>query len=695
MAVRIMLVEDENIVALDLQQRLEALGYAVAGHASSGDEAIHLAETTQPDLILMDIKIRGTLDGIQTAAKIRESQDIPVIYVTAFADDTTIKRASLTEAFGYMIKPFEDRELRSNIEIVVYKHRLERQLHESEERYALAARAANDGIWDWNLKSGEIYYSPRWKGLLGIPEDQHISLPQEWFERVHPEDLERLNQAIASHLSQIFPTLECEYRIMHQDGAYRWMLCRGLALFDKNNQSYCMAGSQTDITIRKQIEEELSHRALHDELTGLPNRALFLDRLAMVFERTRRPEDRSAAVLFLDIDHFKLVNDSLGHVSGDELLKAFALRLKHCLRSGDTVARFGGDEFAILVDRILTDDEATLIAERIRLALQKPFSIQGLEIFTSASIGIAFLTSQYQSVDDLLRDVDVAMYHAKYNGRARYEVFETCMYERSINRLQMEAEIRRAMNHNEFVLHYQPVYTLPELKLVGFEALVRWQHPRRGLLLPGEFIRVAEESGLIVPLGEWILQTACQQAATWQKAGEQPLKIAVNLSAVQFDDRNLAQTVRAALHASGLDPTLLDLELTESVAMRDLEKTLEVLAEIRGMGVSISIDDFGSGYSSLDHIRYLPTNTLKIDRSFIKEIRQDDAAIVSAIITMAHQLQLKVIAEGVETENQLMILSSIHCDQVQGFYLGKSVSPETITETVLPNSPSQVLYAGK
>jgi diguanylate cyclase (GGDEF)-like protein/PAS domain S-box-containing protein len=680
---RIMLVEDEHIVAMDVQQRLETLGYEVVAHATSGKEAIEYARETRPNLILMDIKIRGTQDGIETAAQIRQTQDIPVIYVTAFADEATLKRARLTEAFGYLIKPFEDRELRSAIEIAIYKHQMEKKLRESEERYALAARAANDGIWDWNLTSGDVYYSPRWKALLGLAEELPIVSPQDWLERIHPEDIERLNLALSSHLEGITPSLECEYRMMHQDGAYRWMLCRGLALFDAQKKPFRLAGSQTDITTRKQIEAELIHRALHDELTGLPNRALFLDRLAMVFEHTRRSENKSAAVLFLDIDHFKVINDSLGHVNGDDLLKAFAQRMKQCLRTGDTVARFGGDEFALLIDRIQHEDEATLIAERIRLELQKPFSIQGLEIFTSASIGIAFITSHYQSIEDLMRDVDVAMYHAKYNGRARYEVFEASMYERSINRLQLEAEIRRGINNNEFILHYQPVFTLSSLELVGFEALIRWQHPLRGLLLPGEFIHVAEESGLIVPLGEWVLRTACTQAQAWYQLTHIPLKMAVNLSALQFNDRRLVQIVRSALEESGFDPSYLDLELTESVAMQNLEKTLEILKVFQEMGVSISIDDFGSGYSSLDHIRYLPTNTLKIDRSFIKEIKQEDSAIVAAIITMAHQLQLKVIAEGVETENQLSILTRIQCDQVQGFFLGKGVPAETIQESIL------------
>lgn len=678
-----MLVEDELIVAMDVQQRLETLGYEVVATATSGEEALRYSMTTQPNLVLMDIKIRGKMDGIDTAAKIRELQDIPVVFVTAYADEATLKRALVTEAFGYLIKPFEDRELRTTVEIALYKHRMEAKLRKSEERYSLAVRAANDGIWDWDLINGVVYYSPRWKTLLGLPDELEIVSPQDWLDRVHPDDIENLNLAISSHLEGITPTVQCEYRMIHQDGAYRWMLCRGLALFDLQNKPYRLAGSQTDITAQKEIQEQLTHRALHDELTGLPNRALFIDRLNVVYENIRRQETSTAAVLFLDIDHFKVVNDSMGHVNGDELLITFAHRVKQTLRSCDTVARFGGDEFAILVDHINLKEEVTQIADRIRIELQKPFSINNVEIFTSASIGIAYLSSHDQSVDDLMRDVDVAMYHAKFNGRARYEVFDARMHDRIINRLQIESEIRCGMVQNEFALHYQPIYNLNTLELVGFEALIRWQHPSRGLLLPSDFIPVAEKSGLILQLGEWALHTACSQAHSWQELTGKPLRMSVNLSALQFNDLRLVEIVESALNESHFNPALLDLELTESAAMRDFEKAHQILEKFQKMGVSISIDDFGCGYSSLDHLRYLPINSLKIDRSFIYEIEHGNSAIVSAIVTMAHQLKLRVIAEGVETENQLSFLTSIRCDQVQGFLLGRVLSSEIIANSIL------------
>ncbi len=680
---RIMIVEDEVIVAMDLQQRLEKMGYKVVAHATTGEEAIKFAVREVPDLILMDIKIRGDMDGIDAAARIRATQDVPIIYVTAFSGDDTIKRARQTEAFGYLIKPFDDRELRSSIEIAIYKHRMEKKLRESEERYALAVRAANDGIWDWNLVSGEVYFSPRWKMLLDLDEDLAIVSPEDWFERVHPDDVERLSLAISDHLDGVTPTLECEYRILRKDGRYICALCRGLALFNDKGKPYRLAGSQADITIRKEYEKQLSHRALHDELTGLPNRALFMDRLKMVFEQARRSDERTAAVLFLDVDHFKVINDSMGHVSGDELLQVFARRLELCLRTGDTVARFGGDEFAILADGIQRDEDATQIADRINEELKSSFTINGQEYYVSVSIGIAYLTSRYKFIEDLMRDVDAAMYHAKRSGRARYEIFDISMHERMIDRVRLESEIRRGLENEEFILHYQPVYLIEPHELIGFEALIRWQHPVRGLLLPKEFIRVAEESGLIVPIGEWVLLKACMQAQEWQKAIGKPLKMAVNISALQFNNQLLASTVRFALKESGLEPALLEIELTETIAMQDYEKTRKILEEIQEMGVKISIDDFGSGYSSLEHLKNLITNSLKIDQSFIQEIEKDDSALVSAIITMAHQMKLKVIAEGVESQKQLSILNRINCDMAQGYFLGKVLPPDIVSNSLL------------
>jgi len=682
---RIMLVEDEGIVALDVQQRLEKLRYNVVSHATTGAEAIRYVQKETPDLILMDIKIRGEMDGIETARRIRKMRNIPIIYVTAYAGDDTLNRARETEAYGYLIKPFEDRELRSAIEIALYKHQMEHKLRESEERYALAARATNDGIWDWDLLRGEVYYSPRWKAMLGLDEDLDIHSTDDWLKRVHPDDVDRVKNAISDHLKVAgdMAVHACEYRIKHVDGHYLDVLNRGLVLLDEFGKPYRMAGSITDITLRKNYEQELAHRALHDELTGLPNRALFMDRLQMVFEQARRSKERTAAVLFLDVDHFKVINDSMGHISGDELLKAFAHRLELCVRSGDTVARFGGDEFAILADSIQRDEEATQIAERINEELKKPFVLNDQKYYVSASIGIVFMTSQYTVIDDLMRDVDAAMYHAKFSGRARYQVFDSSMHDRMVDRLRLEAEIRRGLKNDEFVLHYQPIYSLEPQELVGFEALLRWEHPLRGMLAPQDFMKVAEEAGLILPIGERVLKTACLQAENWRRMTGRSLKMSVNLSTRQFNDPSLTEIVRTALKQSGLLPALLELELAETTTTKDFAKVVGILKDIQEMGVSITIDDFGSGFSSLGQLKDIVTNSLKIDRVFIQNMEKNDAAIVSAMIGMAHQMKLMVVAEGVETQKQLSILANNHCDMAQGYLLGKVLDPEMVSNSLL------------
>jgi diguanylate cyclase (GGDEF)-like protein/PAS domain S-box-containing protein len=682
---RILLVEDEIIVAMDVQQRLEALHYHVVGHAVTGKEAVRLGSELHPDLILMDVKLRGPMDGIEAANQIRAASSVPIIYLTAFADDNTLSKARLTGASGYLIKPFEDRELHSAIEIALYKHSMEEKLRESEERYALAARATNDGIWDWNLKTDEIYYSPRWTAMLGLNENEISTRITEWIDRVHPEDAEGLMCELDNHLKHHSESLNCEYRIRHHDGSYHWMKCCGLALRDQAGKPYRIAGSQADVTMRKEIEQQLIHKALHDELTGLANRTLFLDRLEVVIERAQRSSNVFAAVLFLDIDYFKMVNDSLGHAAGDQMLISIAQRLKTCVRAGDTIARFGGDEFALLIDGIQVEEEAIAIARRINEEMRQAISLTDQEVFPSASIGIVFTTDRYQAKEDLLRDADTAMYMAKHKGRGGFEVFDPRMREKTIARLQLENDLRRALERKEFRVFYQPIFAASGREMTGVEALIRWQHPVRGFILPGEFIQSAEETGLIVPIGEWVLRTACAQAHAWHESGLDHLKLSVNLSARQFNESSLAHVVQNVLNETGMAPELLELEVTESIAMQNLDLTLRTLNIFSRLGVHISIDDFGSGYSSLDHLKSFPANTLKIDRSFIWDMKPNDCAIVQTMINLAHQLKLTVVAEGVETEEQLQILTKMNCDRVQGFYFGKAVPPEQIIEAVDKN----------
>jgi diguanylate cyclase (GGDEF)-like protein/PAS domain S-box-containing protein len=546
-------------------------------------------------------------------------------------------------------------------------------LRESEERYALAARGANDGLWDWNVGSGRVYFSPRWKAMLGYADDEIETDISAWFALVHPEDSSTLRQVISEHLDGGNSHIEHEYRMAHKRGGYRWMLCRGVAVFDASGKAVRVAGSQTDITARKEVEEQLKKNALHDALTGLPNRALLIDRLEQAITRAARGSQARFAVLFLDLDHFKTINDSLGHIAGDQLLVEISQRLSHCLRSSDTVARLGGDEFAIILSDVGSEPEATFVAERIQQTLRAPFYLDGHEVFTSSSIGITFSSNEYQRAEHFLRDADTAMYRAKIQGRGCHEIFHVGMHDQAVERLRIEAGLRRAIEQGELALYYQPILSLRTGAIDGVEALIRWRHPEHGFLSPVAFLPVAEESGLIVPLSEWVLRTACREVAHFRAELPRPLRVSINVPSQQLKDRRLVTLVTDTLAAHQLPPSALALELVESSLIENREATIAVLQRLQGLGVQIAVDDFGTGYSSLSYLKRLPIDSLKIDRSFTQGIPSDpnDVAICTTIIAMARNLKLNVVAEGVETQEQMDYLRGQGCDQLQGFLFAK------------------------
>lgn len=562
----------------------------------------------------------------------------------------------------------------------------EETLRESEERYFLAARGANDGLWDWNIKKEEIYYSARWKAMLGYLDHEIGSTPDEWINRIHPDDRDAVVYALTNHINDKTPHFQSEHRILHRDGVYRWMLVRGMAVRDTNGIAYRMAGSQTDITARKNAEEQLVHDAFHDLLTGLPNRALFLDRLDRTIEYNRRYDNFSFAVLFLDLDRFKVINDSLGHAVGDQLLIEISKVLKTCMRSSDTVARFGGDEFVVLLNDINDMQDAVKVVNHIQEVLSKPFRVGNNRVFTSASIGIVLSNHSYISKEDIMRDADIAMYQAKMLGKANYMIFNTEMRKQAINRLSMENDMHHALTRGEFSMHYQPIVTLKENHLAGFEALLRWNHPVKGYIPPEEFIPIAEETGLILDIGCWVLKQACSQVKKWQEQFPHyhDLFVNINISQKQFSHPEFVQKLRKILKETWLNPACLNLEITENVLMENAESMIEILNKIRELGVGLHVDDFGTGYSSLSYLQQFPIDTLKIDYSFINHIgtNGDRAEIVKTILVLARELGVDTIAEGIETEHQMIQLRELDCHYGQGFYFGKPMDEEHVTESL-------------
>ena len=807
-ATTVLIVEDEAIVAMDLSQQLNELGYRVCTIADNGRDAIDFCRRDRPDVVLMDIVLKGPIDGIDAARTIGRTVGTPVIFLTAYSDASTVERAAQTAANGYLTKPFQIREVRAAIEVAIYKAAVERRLRESERWFSATLRCVADGIVATTPDARVRFMNPVAEALTGwtldeangrdIDEIMHIESPQsgqrlesplrraisenhaagihfgsllvarggstapiddsaapirgddeqllgavmafrDVSERLRAEEalhnsedrfriafdfapvgmalvslggrLIQVNAAICKLVAYDSETLsgmdqtelthpddraserislyrllagdvnavQFEKRLLRSDGVEVSVLVSA-SLLKRGNEPFCYLYQIHDLTERKAVESELARLAHFDTLTGLANRARLRLEIDRQVSAARRSGERFA-VLFIDVDHFKKVNDSAGHEAGDRFLQLLAERLRGVVRDADCVARLGGDEFVILLPNLRGADGVVRVLDKLRARLAEPIRLPAFEVLATLSIGVSLFPDDGGDATTLFRNADSALYHAKAEGRNNTQFYRPELTIRLAHRLQLERELQAALPNGEFELHYQPVISLTDGRPIGAEALIRWNHPRRGLVSPDEFIPVAEDTGLIVAIGEWVLRTACATASRWTQ-NRDDFVIAVNLSARQFKTGTLVDQVADAMRLGGLPPGRLCLEITEQLLLTDAQQNIDAIDGLKRIGAQISVDDFGTGYSSLSYLRRFLPSSLKIDRSFVSNVvdNSEDATIVRTIVAMAHALKLRVVAEGVETEAQRQFLQRAGCDCAQGLLYSQPLPAERFTE---------------
>lgn len=680
----VLVVDDEMVVRCFVREALEQSGHDVF-EAENGRQALERFTEHRPDIVLMDIMMPG-MDGFAACSQLRGllgGSRVPILVMTGLDDAESIARAYEHGATDFITKPLQPIILTHRVKYMLRSSQTLDALLKSEARLGLAQRIAKIGNWEWRPDTNQFTASSELCRLIGIRPQDFGGTLETFLQVVHSEDRERVNDSLKRILTERKPC-DIDHRIVLPNGADFTAHLQAEAVFDDQLKALSIVGTAQDISERKRSEREIHRLAYYDSLTGLPNRVLFKDRVAQALLHARRYKT-TVATLFLDLDRFKVINDTLGHNIGDLLLKHVADRLADSVRHSDTVgrsvltdeqhslARLGGDEFTVLLTNLRDVQDAGLVARRVIDALAKPFSIEGHEIFITASIGISIFPADGDSVDALLKNADSAMYHAKELGRNNFQYYSNTMNAAATKRLELEVELRHATEREEFVVYYQPQVDLRTRKIMGAEALVRWQHPRRGLLAPGEFLSVAAESGMIRLIDEWVLRTACLQNKEWQDRGLPSIRISVNVSNSLFHGSTLLSAVKEALAKTGLPPASLELELTESITMRNVETSIAMLHALKAIRIHLSMDDFGTGYSSLSYLQRFPIDIVKIDQSFIRDLVMPNCPmlIVRAIIAMAHSLKLTVLAEGVEQEGQRTILLDEGCDYAQGYLFGR------------------------
>ena len=692
--VSILVVEPSSRHQLEATKALTQAGFEVS-ECHDGPGALAWVRACPPALVFMNVAMPG-LGGFELCARIRElpgGTHLPILMMTDADDVDAIDRAYEAGATDFLTKPLNAHILIHRVRYLLRAQQVADELRESENLLGHAQRLAKLGSWHWDVASGVVSRSAVAVRLIGGQEPKSFAEAlAELLPRVHKKDRELVRDTYQRVLTS-GESRAIEYRVLTNGEPDRFLHEALDAEVDANGKVTRLLGTVQDITDRRRAEERIRHLAYYDSVTGLPNRAMLKEQVRRALAGARR-HNRLAALLFLDLDHFKRVNDTLGHSAGDELLREVATRLANSVRDSDyvahqrrevsapgsntdtgcpSVARLGGDEFVILLSEVRKPEDAASVAERAIESLRAPIRLGDNDIYVTGSIGISTFPEDGDSDEALLKHADAAMYHAKDLGRNRYQFYTKSINERALARIELESSLRKAIEAEEFELYYQPQINIQDGRVVGAEALIRWHSPERGFVPPDQFISVAEDSGLLIPIGEWVLGEACRQNQRWREQGLPELSVAVNISAVQCAHAAFSETVEHSLAASGLDPQGLDLEVTESLLMQNLDTSVQLLEHLKRFGCRVSIDDFGTGYSSLSYLKRLPLNAIKIDRSFINELTEnsDDANIVEATISLCHNLRLKVLAEGVEEQAQLEYLRARGCDEAQGYFFSK------------------------
>jgi len=679
----ILIADDDEMQRFLMREALEAEGFYIE-LVADGEAALQRTETLKPDVVLLDVVMPG-MDGYMVCAALRASplgEQMSIVMVTGQDDLDSVARAYDAGATDFIAKPLNLTLLRHRIRYVYRAGNTLKQLKASEARLAEAQRIAQLGSWEWPVGAEVIACSPEVSRIFRLPKDSETIPIGGLLERMYESDAKEFETDL-KQLQSSKPTLASEYRLKLQDESDCFIAIHARIDGDVPDGQQIVKGTFQDITEQRLAEARLYRLANHDALTGLPNRSLFKDRLGEALKRAQR-EGVDAAAFCIDINRFKDINDTFGHAVGDKLLQQIGARLQNEVRGTDTVARLVGDEFAIAQIGLMQPAAAERLSKRLLSVLRDPFEIDGHELFVAGSIGVAIGPHDASQPDDLLTKADVALHRAKADGHGACQFFEGGMDLAVRSRKAVELDIRRAIAEDWLELHYQPQVAVDSGKMIGVEALIRLRHPEKGLMMPDTFIGIAEETGLILPIGSWVLKTACQQAMSWRQQGLPALRVAVNLSPMQFRESDLTETVIAALAESSLEPSFLEVEITENILIRDTATVTDVLHKFKALGIQIAMDDFGTGYSSLKYLQHFPFDRIKIDRSFIKDIHedQDSAAIVGAVIALSKRLNMSTTAEGVETLEQLNYLKKESCDEAQGYYFGRPMPASELFEKV-------------